>query len=116
MLVILIQPRPSQVFENLTGGTSTDSFVFTNAVSLTGNIVGGGNTDTINLSAYTTALTYNITAANAGNIGGTPDPMGGTFTGISNLVGGTNNDTFTFSNAATLAGSVNGGTGGVKMT
>ena len=98
-------------FENLTGGTSTDSFVFTNAVSLTGDIIGGGNTDTIDLSAYTTALTFNVTGANTGNIGGTPDPMGGTFAGISTLLGGTNNDNFVLSDAATLAGSINGNGG-----
>ena len=40
--------------------------------------------------------------------------MGGTFATIESLVGGTNNDTFNFSNTATLAGSVNGGTGGVN--
>jgi len=65
--------------------------------------VGGSSTNT--LTAPNTTNTWQITAANAGNINGI------TFSGFQNLVGGTGNDTFMFSNGASVSGTINGGGG-----
>ena len=59
------------------------------------NKVQGPNTDSV----------FNITGANAGNVAGV------SFSGFGSLVGGTGNDTFVFSDGASLTGSIDGGTG-----
>ncbi len=46
--------------QNLTGGTNSDSFVFTDGVGVSGVIDGGTGTDTLNYSAYTTAVSVNL--------------------------------------------------------
>jgi hypothetical protein len=132
--------------QNLTGGTGNNTFNLSNGIGITGNINGGGGTDTLNYSQYlaadpitvdlqtskatniggvfsniqslvggggsntlvgaNTANTWNITAANAGNINGTFS-----FSAIGNLTGGTANDTFNFSNGVGVSGAVNGGGG-----
>src|SRR5262249_51880790 len=51
-----------------------------------------------------TVNTWNITTNNGGNISGAF-----IFTGIENLTGGTNNDTFKFSNGTRIAGYIDGG-------
>ena len=121
-------------FENLTGGTGADTFTFSNAATLAGTIDGGAGTDSVSYSAYTTSLsismakhlnlesitggsasdtltgpdatnTWNVTGANSGTLNGM------TFSSFENLTGGTGADTFTFSNAATLSGTIDGGAG-----
>ncbi len=94
--------------ENLTGGTGADSFVLSGG-TLSGSINGGGGTNTLTGDNVTNAWT--ITGANTGTVTG----VGGTFSNIQNLVGGTGNDTFTFSDGATLSGTVNGGAGGTNI-
>ncbi|RKZ92127.1 MAG: hypothetical protein DRQ40_09080 [Gammaproteobacteria bacterium] len=79
----------------------------TSAASLIGGftgieaITGGTGSDT--LTGQNAANTWNITAANTGNIGG-----GFTFAGIESLIGGESSDTF---NLAAGIGAVNGGAG-----
>ena len=131
-------------FGNITGGSGNDSFVFSPGATLSGVLNGGGGTNTIDESAVTTAIAlnagtstvsgltspfsniqtvigganagntltgpaaasiYNITGANAGNVGGL------TFSGFGNVVGGAGNDSFVFSNSATISGTLNGGAG-----
>ncbi len=94
-------------FENLTGNANTDDFIFSNTMVVDGNIVGGGNTDTIDLSAYTTGITANITGANSGTI----TNVGGNFSSIESLVTGSGNDNFIFSDTMTLSGSITGNAG-----
>lgn len=57
-------------FENLTGGTQADSFVFGDGARLGGKIDGGGGIDSLDLSAFTTAVTVNLQSKSATNIGG----------------------------------------------
>ena len=95
--------------ENLTGGTGNDTFTLASGVlSFNGSITGGGGMDT--LAATDGSNAWQISGANAGTLNTTT-----TFSGISNLVGGTGNDSFVFSNAATLAGTVSGGAGGSNV-
>jgi hypothetical protein len=133
-------------FENLTGGTGADTFVFGASGSVSGTIDGKGGTDkldfsgcagpiTINVQGKTATLvggtwasiesvvgtaaadtliganqanTWNITANNGGNLNGA---AAFAFVSFENLVGGTGADTFKFSNARSVSGSVNGGGG-----
>ena len=131
-------------FGNITAGSANDSFVFSPGATLSGNVNGGGGTNTLDLTAYTTATsvnlvtsratglggtfssiqsfiggsntgnlvagpnaasTFNITAANAFNVGGV------TFARFGNITGGSANEIFVFSPAATLSGILNGGGG-----
>ncbi|NJK92847.1 MAG: hypothetical protein HC904_14120, partial [Blastochloris sp.] len=93
--------------QNLSGGTGMDTFVFQGGGSLGGTIVGGADSDT--LTGDDSARTYAITGANQGTLAVL---MGGNWSGIENLVGGTANDSFVLSNGATLSGSIDGGSGG----
>jgi CHAT domain-containing protein len=121
--------------ENLTGGSLNDSFVFGANVTLSGNIDGGGGTDSVNYSAYTNSLTVNLssltnieqvqgTSNAASTLVGTNIPNSWTITGnnqgsvsgiifsdFQNLTGGTQNDTFTFNDATTFNGLLEGGEG-----
>jgi Ca2+-binding RTX toxin-like protein len=45
---------------NLTGGNVADTFKFADGTSVTGTVNGGGGTDTLDLSDYTTAITVNL--------------------------------------------------------
>ncbi|MEQ9356166.1 beta strand repeat-containing protein, partial [Coleofasciculus chthonoplastes] len=55
-------------FSNLTGGSNNDTFQFNENVTLTGTIDGGGGTDTLDYSAYTSPLTVNLAALGGVNI------------------------------------------------
>ncbi|MBD1920027.1 CHAT domain-containing protein, partial [Microcoleus sp. FACHB-831] len=122
--------------ENLTGGTLNDTFIFTFTPNISGKIDGGVGFDILNYSAHTTPVTvnlatgavniesvigtqysdtiigantnnnWNITGSNAGNVNGTLN-----FSSFENLTGGTLNDTFTFSAAASISGKIDGATG-----
>jgi Ca2+-binding RTX toxin-like protein len=126
--------------ENLTGGTLADVFRVSAGGSLSGAISGGSGTNTLDYSAYgksalvnlqgtatgiggfsgiqtlvgysgstltgpNTASTWNITGANAGTVGST------SFSGFSNLTGGSGSDTFTLANNASISGKIDGGAG-----
>jgi Ca2+-binding RTX toxin-like protein len=51
-------------FENLTGGTSADTFTFAAGGSLTGNAVGGSGIDQLDLSAKSGTLEFRLGAVN----------------------------------------------------
>ena len=94
-------------FEALTGGSSTDNFVFSNAVSVTGPVNGGAGTNSLSFAAYTaTAITADITSSNAGTVAGF------SFSSIQTLIGGGGNNQYVFSNGQGLTGTINGGSGG----
>ena len=80
---------------NLTGGTGNDIFAITGTAVLSGNIVGGGAPNILDLSGYTNPVTFNLPA-------GTATGVGGTFSGISSVVGN--------GAATTVTGSAGGST------
>ncbi len=67
-------------FENLNGNVNTDTFQFTTLTSFTGNINGGGGTDTLDYQPYPADVTINLqSSATSG--------LTGTFAGIETLLG-----------------------------
>src|SRR5262249_49951130 len=71
---------------SLLGGILSDSFVFSDAKSVTGSLDGSGGTDTLDYSAYRSGVTVNLAAGSATGVG----------KGISNLdavFGGSAGDT-----------------------
>jgi len=67
--------------ENLTGGSSTDTFIFANnSASLSGNLDGDDGSDVLNYAARTTAVTVDLGA-------GTATGIDGIFSNIESLVG-----------------------------
>jgi hypothetical protein len=96
--------------ENLAGGTGADAFVFTTG-TLSGNVDGAGGTDT--LAGDNTARTFTVTAANGGTVGGL---LGGSFSNVESLTGGSAGDAFTFATGGSLGGTVTGGGGTDTIT
>ncbi|MGB9430193.1 MAG: hypothetical protein WCC11_10040, partial [Gammaproteobacteria bacterium] len=93
--------------ENLTGGSSSNAFVLAGG-SVSGNINGGSGAAVGNsLQGNNSVNTWNITGANQGKVTG----VGGTFSNIGNLIGGSGADDFVFSDGASLSGILNGGAG-----
>ncbi len=88
--------------ENLGGGAGADSFTFSTG-SAVDSVTGGGGSDT--LAGADTANSWNITGLNSGTMGGT------SFSGIENLQGGADADSFTFSEGADIAGTIFGNAG-----
>ncbi len=71
--------------ENLTGGASDDVFLFSGGAGLSGTIMGGGGTNTLDFSAYTAAVTVNLaTGAATGTAG---------FSHVQHVTGGADTDT-----------------------
>jgi hypothetical protein len=93
-------------YQNLVGGSGDNTFVFSDAATLSGTITGGGGTNTLDSSAYSTSEFFAVSGPNAGS--GTV----GAFSNIQNLIGGAggNND-FAFGDGGSLDGSLNGGSG-----
>ncbi|TFH16060.1 MAG: hypothetical protein E4H02_06500, partial [Lentisphaerales bacterium] len=94
--------------ENIIGGSGDNRFVFEDAAILNGTIDGGtGDGNTLDYSAYTTAVVVNLLVgtatgtngiANIHNVtGGTGDDVLAGDTGDNVLVGGEGSDTFQFS-------------------
>jgi len=84
--------------ERLIGGQGADTFVFADGVAFNGvatAIDGQGGTDTLDFSAYTTALNFALTSASLSGFVGSVAPIIGGFTNIDNLLGGSANDTLT---------------------
>jgi hypothetical protein len=73
-------------FQNLTGGTSANSFVFSNGAGVTGTINGGGSS-ILDYAAYTTGVTVDLSANTATGTGGVLN--------IQRLRGGSGNDSLT---------------------
>ena len=91
--------------QNLTGGSGNDSFVFTDAKTISGKVNGGvGGINALDYNAYTTAISINLqTSAATGVFGGVAngfsniDTFIGSSTSTNNTVTGTNGgDTWTF--------------------
>ena len=72
-------------FENLTGGAGNDTFAFKPGGSISGNIDGGGGTNTLDYSALAGPITLNLQTS------GAPD-VGGTIADITNFVGSAGSD------------------------
>jgi hypothetical protein len=73
--------------------------------STSGTLSINGQSGTNTLQGPNVATTWNITGANAGNVGKV------SFQGIQNLIGGTSTDTFKFTSAGKVSGLVDGGGG-----
>ena len=76
-----------QNIQNLTGGSTNDTFVFLNGKNVAGVVDGKGGTDRLDYSAYTSAVTANLATGVATGTGG--------ITGIENITGGSGNDSLT---------------------
>ena len=82
------------------GGGNAWHFVFSNGKGVTGTVTGGGGTDTLDYSLYTTGVTVNLVTGTATGTGG--------ISSILNVYGGSGNDTSTGNSAGnTIKG--NGG-------
>jgi hypothetical protein len=92
---------PAQTVDLYTGGGNDKVNVETTSGSLVVNGQGGTNT----LVGPNANETWHITGTNAGNVGGV------SFSNVQNLIGGTGNDLFIFSNGKGLTGTINGGGG-----
>src|SRR5574337_1416614 len=73
--------------ENLTGGTGNDDFLFSNGATVSGTVDGGaGGTNTLDFTAYSTAVAVTLSGTNAfgysGTTAGVPNPIGGAFSEI----------------------------------
>jgi Ca2+-binding RTX toxin-like protein len=133
--------------ENLTGGSNTDTFALADGVGVSGVINGSGNTDVIDYTAYTSAVSVNLQTGIATNVAGgisslesvlgtatgttltgpnTPNSWvitgtnagtlnGAAFRNVSNPVGGTDVDSFTFVADGSISGTTNGGGGSDRI-
>jgi len=95
--------------ENLTGGTGTDGFTFTNTGAISGMIDGGGGNGTNTLAGRNTDTIWSITPAGTAN--SLTDTSGTVYvadvTRINTLIGGSAIDTFNITTVFT--GDINGG-------
>ena len=96
--------------QRLTGGSANDTFKFGNGKGVTGIINGGGGTNTLDYSAYTTGVSVNLTAGTATGAVGVVN--------IQNVIGSPANDTIIGSAANNVLNGdggddvLNGGSGG----
>jgi hypothetical protein len=82
-------------FENLSGGTLNDDFVFSDGRSVTGTVDGVAGSNSIDYSAYTTPVTVNLQTGSATGTGG--------FSNIGTFIGADSaNDVITGPNAVTV--------------
>jgi hypothetical protein len=75
-------------FQNLTGGTGMDIFLFGAGATVTGVINGGGGGDWLDYSAYSTTVTVNLAS-------GAATGVGGGVTNVRNVRGGKGSNTLT---------------------
>ncbi|MEM9217176.1 MAG: CHAT domain-containing protein [Cyanobacteria bacterium P01_F01_bin.150] len=90
-------------FQNLVGGSLTDTFTITTTGSVS-SINGGAGNNT--LVGPDTATSWNLIGTNSGIVTG-----GGIFSNIQNVVGGSGNDTFTVIDNAAITGTLDAGLG-----
>ncbi len=103
-------------FENLSGGSGSDEFIFFDGSSLSGHLDGRGGTDTLNLSNISDAQLVTLTGnGSTDGFAGTNNFIGGGFDNIDALVGTNNDDTLVGANidntwkiTAENAGEING--------
>ncbi len=90
--------------------SGTNSFVFPDNINFNGTI-NGNSTDTLNYSAYASghAVTATVTGANSGSV--LANSITANFTGITSLITGAGNDSFIFSDNASLTGNITAGAG-----
>jgi Ca2+-binding RTX toxin-like protein len=88
--------------EDLSGGADADTYVFTDGVGMTGEIDGSDGDDTLDYSAYTTAVTVNLDAGVATGTGGVDS--------IEVVTGGSGDDLLIAGNVPDAA-TIGGGTG-----
>jgi Ca2+-binding RTX toxin-like protein len=99
-------------FENLTGSGLSDTFSFVPGGSITGNLDGGGGSNTLDYSGEFGPVSVNLETHTASDIGGT-------FINIGNVVGGFSFDTLTGPNAAatwSLTGADSGSVSGTTFS
>lgn len=97
-------------FDNVTGGTGQDEFVFAAAGDLSGQLAGGGGTDVVDLSGVGASAAILVTASNAGQF--TFGAHTVTFSQIESFTTGALADSVTFQgNAAELTGQIDAGAG-----
>jgi hypothetical protein len=84
-------------FANLNGGGLADSFDFSPAGSVSGNINGQGGNDLLNYVRVSTPVTVNLATGKATGVGGT-------VAGIQGVVGGSGNNALTGSGRSLLIG------------
>ena len=89
--------------ENFVGGSAADTFILTHGSSLSGSINGNGGTDTLDLSAATTALNLVLTGlGSVDGFNGTVTGLGGGFSNLDVFLSGTGSDKLTGMNTASL--------------
>jgi len=103
-------------------GSGNNQFVVSGNVAVTAGVAVNGNNsgnstlalNTANASNNSQPQNWNITGTNSGNASvNTASPGGFTFSGVKNLVGGSNSDSFVFAPGTSVASiaSINGGVG-----
>ncbi len=89
-------------FENLTGGSASDAFIFTDAKGVSGAIDGTSGANTLDYSNYLISRDIVLTAQTAVGFDGSTANIGGGFANINNLIGTAARDTLTGANIANL--------------
>ncbi len=97
--------------ERLVGGTGDDNFIFESTGSMSSGIEGGGQVFGDTVLAPDTANIWNITGSNAGTLAGHSS-----FTGIENLMGGEQDDSFVFKSGGAVSGLISGGADDASAT
>ncbi len=89
----------------LEGGSANDDFVIHSGATLTGVLDGGGGDNT--LTGPNQGEVWGVTGVNSGYLSGAISP----FLNIQNLIGGSGDDDFVFSNGGAVTGFIDGGAG-----
>ncbi|HKI37673.1 MAG TPA: calcium-binding protein, partial [Gemmataceae bacterium] len=90
----------SNTTASLNGGGGTNAYVFSNGKVLTGSIIGGSGTDTLDLSAYTSAVSVTLTGSGSTGFTGTSTGVSAGFSGIDVIQAGSGANTLTGENVA----------------
>ena len=102
-------------FGKITGGNAGNTFAFADGSLPTKPVIGGAGNNTLDLSAWSSDLRWNITGDNSGTVVTAQGSF--EFSGMSTIIGGSGNDRFVFSNDRILGkgllapGALDGGAG-----